>query len=184
MSTQTIRQMPPGAGKTEVALKHAISRPELSGMLILHRSEIETGWIPGLQSQLGPEADPQDLSILAGSTIITIEGYIDDDREIYEIPEIRGYFKRQNKIWAPWLFAGTIFTADLFAIVLACLPTITCCRRNGHLHIKWVEEEMLAFLQKSLPAAAVLHSRAGIKKEKGCAQLKAAAAYVGLAFSE
>jgi len=176
--------MPLGAGKAEVALKHAISRPELSGMLILHRSEIETGWIPGLQSQLGPEADPQDLSILAGSTIITIEGYIDDDREIYEIPEIRDYFKSQNSVWAPWLFAGTIFTADLFAIVLACLPTITCCRRNGRLHVKWLEEEMLAFLKQSLPTAAWLHDRAGIKKERGCAQLMAAAAYIGLPFSE
>lgn len=184
MNTQTIRKMPIGAGKAEVALNHAISCPDLSGMLVLHRHDIETGRIPGLQSQFGPDADPRDLSILAGSTLIVLEGYSDDDREIYEIPEIRAYFQNQNAKWSPWLFAGSIFTADLFAIVLACLPSVSCWRHDDELFVRWHAEEMEAFLQKSLPAAAWLHNRAGVKKERGCALLKAAAAYIGLPFSE
>jgi len=181
------RQMPIGSGKAEIALPKTeqliADGAPVSGMLVLRGQDLAGSMRSEIMSQLGPYAPPENLQEMAGATIITLAEFDDHEEEIYEIPEVRDFFQRQNKIWSPWLFAGTIFTADLFAIVLASLPTITCCRRDGHLRVEWQEEEMQAFLHQALPAAAKLHRRAGIGKENGCALLSASAAYLGLPFT-
>lgn len=181
--------MPLGAGKAEVALekiaKSLLEKDALiSGMIVLHRSEIEAGDLHGLLERLGPETPPKDLNVIAASTLLAVEGYVDTDAEIYEIPACREFYQRKCEKWTPWLFAGSIWTADLMAIVLACLPRVICIRRGADLVVRWEAEDMQAFLQKSLPTAAWLHHRAGIGKEDGCSLLMASAAYVGLPFSE
>lgn len=179
--------MPIGAGKAEIALPKTeqliAGGAPVSGMLVLRGQDLAGSMSAEIMTRLGPQAPPENLQEMAGATIITLAEFDDHEEEIYEIPEIREFFQRQNKIWSPWLFAGSIFTADLFAVVLASLSTITCCRRDGQLHVEWVEEEMRAFLHQSLSAAAKLHRRAGIGKEKGCALLSASAAYLGLSFT-
>jgi len=182
------RKMPIGTGKTEFSLSRIAQLPDpyehFDGMLVFSRSMIEAGDISAVITQLGHNSNPNYLRAMAGATIITVEGYAEEDSEIYEIPAVRKYFRTLSAKWSPWLFAGTIFTADLFAIVLACLPSVTCIREDGEITVFWKLEEMEAFLRKSLPTAAWLHNRAGVVKEDGCAMLKAAAAYLGLPFSE
>lgn len=179
--------MPVGAGKAEITLpkieKLLASGAHISGMLVLRGQDLAGSMSSEIMNQLGPDAPSENLREMAGATVITLAEFADREEEIYEIPEVRDFFQRQNKIWSPWLFAGTIFTPDLFAVVLAGLPSLTCCRRDGHLHVEWEEEDMQAFLHQSLPAAAKLHKRAGIKNEKGCALLSASAAYLGLSFT-
>ncbi len=181
------RQMPPGAGKAEIALTKVndllADGARVTGMLVLRGQDLAGSMRSEISRQLGPQSPPDNLREMAGATIITLAEFDDHEEEIYEIPEVRDFFQKQNKIWAPWLFAGTIFTPDLFAIVLAGLPNVTCSRRDGHLHVEWVEEEMRAFLHRSLPAAAGLFRQAGIPKENACALLGAAAAYLGLPFT-
>lgn len=182
------RTIPMGAGKTEFSLSRLERFPDptefLDGMLVFSRSMIEAGDVSAVITQLGPNARPHYLKAMAGATILTVEGYAEDESEIYEIPAVRKYFCELSGKWSPWLFAGSIFTADLFAITLACLPSVTCRRANGELTVSWNREEMEAFLKQSLPTAAWLHNRAGVDKQEGCAMLKAAAAYLGLPFTE
>jgi hypothetical protein len=182
------RKMPVGAGKSEIAIKNVPRLMEksapVSGMIILHREEIEAGDQPGLMERLGPLAPAQDLSVIAGSTILALDGYADSPREIYEIPEVRHYFKVQNQQWSPWVFAGSVWTADLFAIVLACLPSVIICRHGDELTVRWDTKEMHAFFERSLPTAAMLHSRADISNEEGYSMLKATAGYLGLPSEE
>ena len=180
--------MPGGAGKSEMAIENVPQLIEknapISGMIILHREEIETGDQPGLMERPGPLALAQDLSVIAGSTILAVDGYADSTREIYEIPEVREYFKVQNQQWSPWVFAGSVWTADLFAIVLSCLPSVIICRHRDELTVRWDTKEMHAFFESCLPAAAMLHSRAGISNEEGYSMLKATAGYLGLPIEE
>lgn len=179
--------MPFGAGKAEVAQQKmekllVEDNAPISGMIIFARPEIEAGHQPGLMERLGPEAPPNDLHVIAGSTLLTVGGYSETEAEIYEIPACRKFFQSQTVTWAPWLFAGSIWTADLMAVVLTCLPRVTCLRRGADLFVRWESDDIQEFFEKSLPTAAWLHSRAGIRKEKGCAMLKASAAYLGLPF--
>lgn len=178
--------MPVGAGKAEITLPKTeqllAGGAPVSGMLVLRGQDLTGSMWSEIRRQIGPYAPPENLREMVGATIIALAEFDDREEEIYEIPEVRDFFKEQNGIWSPWLFAGTIFTPDLFAIVLACLPTITCYRHEGQLHVQWVEEQMEEFLHHSLPTAAKLHERAGIAKEKGCALLGASAAYLGLSY--
>jgi hypothetical protein len=187
MKAQTIRKMPKGAGKAEMSLDRICldsgENCPISGMLVFSLDGAEPGGIGEIQ-RLVSQTAPEDLRIMAGSSILAVRGFEDTEAEIYEIPEVRAFFKEQNQTCSPWLFAGTVSTADLLAIVLACLPTVFCWRQGDDLFVRWEESEMRAFLNKALPTAAFLCHRAGIGKEEGRALLKAAAAYIGLPFSK
>jgi len=150
------------------------------GTLILNRSEVEKGDMPIITQVLGPRTPPLLLRKMAGSLIIAIKGYADTDSEIYEIPELRNYLRTKSELWSPWLFTGSIFSPDLMALVLACLPSITCWRCHGEIYVRWNNAEMKEFLRKSLPTAAWLHARAGIGVKEGSTLLKATAAYLGI----
>lgn len=178
------RKIPSGAGKTEVAFKRLQSSdgdPEgVNRMLVLPRWTIEAGFASVIDHTLGADAPGEGLREMAGATLVTVAGYGDCDEELFEIPEVREFFRQQNERWAPWVFAGSIFTADLFAIALASLPSVVSWRRGDELHVRWREEEMTKFFLGSVRVAGCLHSRAGIGWDEGIAMLAAVAAYLGL----
>jgi hypothetical protein len=57
---------------------------------------------------------------LVGAFWIGVEGYDDDPREIYEIQEIRDFYKKLDGEWPYLLFFANIDSSD-------CLPLITWC---------------------------------------------------------
>lgn len=73
-------------------------------------------------------------------------------------------------------FAGSVWTPDLFAIVLSCLPSLLVRRHGEDIEVSWDAKEMHAFFERFLPTAALLHSRAGIDNQEGDTLLKATAA--------
>lgn len=176
--------MPKGAGKPEVAvdrIQELVDRgAQISGLLSMGREEVEKGAMPQIMKQFGPDASREDLRVMASSTVLGVGGYDDTEAEIYEIPEVREFFRQQNKQWAPWIFLGSVWTADFMAIALACLPRVTCWRKDGEIFVEWTKEDMSAFVNLSVQTTALLHVRAGIDRNEGCAKLQATAAYLGI----
>lgn len=187
-NTMNSRQMPPGAGKAEITLTKVddllADGARVTGMLVLRGQDLAGSMRPEIMRQLGPDASPENLQEMAGATIITLAEFNDREEEIYEIPEIREFFRKQNEDWAPWVFAGSVWTPDLFAICLACLPSLIVRRHGEDIEVSWDEKEMHSFFDSCLPAAAMLHSRAGISNEEGYSMLKATAGYLGLPIEE
>jgi hypothetical protein len=182
------RKMPIGAGKTEFTLARLqeLSDPSESfdGMLIFGRPWLESGDTKSVLAQLGPHAPPSALRAMAGSTLLTLDGYAEEEAEIYEIRAVRDYFQGITAKWSPWLFAGSTQSDDLFAIVLACLPSVACVRTDDEVYVQWQEHDMRAFLHKGIRHAAWLLNRASIGEAEGRTMLLTAASYLGIPFSE
>lgn len=151
---------------------------------ILHlvtRQEIETGDVTRIATGFGPRIPGDRLEYLEGRTSLVISGYDQDERELYEIPEVRGYlidaFRR-----CPALIHSADLRNDCFRIAIFCvLPNLIVVRRQGDLpEIHIHEEELSRFFMGCLRGQCVLHKRLGWSRTKGVKQLRTLADYLGI----
>jgi hypothetical protein len=183
-----------GAAKAEVEILRitaAIRLPNASKMKrfkgrrgIMHivtRGEIEAADLERIRAGYGPRIPIERLRRLEGRTSFVVSGYDQDERELYEIPEVRRYF-----IGAFRRCPALIPTADLrnecFRIAILCvLGNLIVVRKQGEppqLHVH--EEELHRFFTDHLRPQASLHKRLGWSRTKGATQLQALADYLGI----
>jgi len=73
-------------------------------MLQFDRAEIETAATGSAIDRLMSLGDePQYVSRLASSCGLVVSGYDADPRELYEIPEVRAFFRKIAHEWGGWL---------------------------------------------------------------------------------
>lgn len=93
-----------GAAKAEIEIQrltaaaksaNTSARKQFRGKRgILHlviRQEVETKNLTRLSAGFGPRVPADRLQYLEGRTSFVISGYDQDERELYEIPEVRSY---------------------------------------------------------------------------------------------
>ncbi len=83
----------------------AIFPPELLGGMIISRDDIQAQRCERLLHQIIVKADKAGgLSRIQGRIAFAVDGYNDDDRELFEIPEVKTYFRKLDKIAPHFLF--------------------------------------------------------------------------------
>jgi len=183
-----------GAAKAEVEIQRitvAVQSLNASKMKrfqgprgILHivtRGEIEAEDLKRIRAGYGPRIPIERLRHLEGRTSLVVSGYDQDERELYEIPEVRHYF-----IGAFRRCPALIPTADLrnecFRIAILCiLGNLIVVRKQGEppqLHVH--QEELHQFFMDCLRPQANLHKRIGWSRTRGARQLQALADYLGI----
>jgi hypothetical protein len=58
-----------------------------------------------------------------GSVDIVVDGYDNDPRELWEIPEVRSWFQVLDKRWPYWFYFSCTETAGLCTVMLCCVKT-------------------------------------------------------------
>lgn len=83
-------------------LRPAIADPVI---LMFSRRQVETCDIAEpLQFLRRLTADRHTALEFSGRISLLVDGYNDDSRELFEIPEVRAYFKRLDQEWPYWFF--------------------------------------------------------------------------------
>ena len=183
----------PGSGKANPTLRNLVENPMVvansSGktrslnviVYVTTREEVEGRDISRFFSTFAPKQSRQKLRQLRGRVIYTVDGYDDTADEVYEIPEVRAYYAMLHAKWPCWLFGACIASASLHVIALSVIPNLFVVRSGSECRIRFPEAEICAFFIHSLPAAALLHQRAGLSQQCGAQYLKAVARHLGIA---
>lgn len=93
----------------------------------IHREQIEAY---DLESSLGflrtlvPLRDPQYVWSWKGNLSVSVSGYDNDSRELYEIPEVRRYLQGLDQEWPFWFFFLTPSSIQLVGMCLASAVTV------------------------------------------------------------
>ena len=76
----------------------------------------------------------------------TIEGFDDDPREIYAIPEVRQFYAA----WPYWLYFCNLETDALRTMVLCCMPSIAAVKvdRSPNVAVEYDRLQILDFISK------------------------------------
>jgi hypothetical protein len=83
-------------------LRPAVADPVI---LMLSRGQVETGDLAEpLQLLRRITADRHTAIDFCGRISLVVDGYNDDPRELFEIPEVRAYIKRLDQAWPNWFF--------------------------------------------------------------------------------
>jgi hypothetical protein len=115
---------------------------ESVGLLELEFAELET--LERLQSQIG----------------LFIDGYNDDSRELWEIPEVRSYFQNLHSVWPYGLWFFNRQTATLQLLVLCHInPTLKPNTKSGESTLSISCAQVSDFLSASAPATFSIPAR-------------------------
>jgi len=83
---------------------------------------------------------------MMGGMAFAVDGYNDDFREIYAIPEVRLFYAAFHAQWPDWLYFCDLHQDALKAMVMCCLPSLASVGRDGR-KLVGVELDPLALLR-------------------------------------
>jgi len=144
------------------------------------REEVERLDVSRFIASFSPRLPRTDLRRLRGRIVFTVDGYDDTSDQLFEIPEVRDYYAHVHRVWPSWLFTACLSSPCLRVIALSVLPRVSIVRAQNVCRIQISELDLHAFFLHSLPAAALLHRRAGISKKNGAKHLQSVAKYLGI----
>ena len=78
----------------------------------------------------------EQLGIMMNSLALMIEGYDEDPREIYAIPEIRRFYQQLWKKWPYWLYFCNLDTENLMMMVMCCLGSLDALKVKDQSQVK------------------------------------------------
>jgi len=179
-----------GAGKTNAELRRIANKcvglqtssARIKGIVyVTMREEVERCDPSRFFSAFGVATPPVELLRLRGKILFTVEGYDEDPAEIYEIEAVRKYYATVHRKWPCWMFFSDHNSGCLMAIACCIAPNVVSikrARRDKHnVHIPQAFRD--AFFRRGLPAAALLHAKAGINRYQGVMMLQNVARYLG-----
>lgn len=97
------------------------------------RDRVEAGDAKDFLSRFGKSSLPtgKKLESMMNSLVLMIEGYDDDPREIYAIPEVRTFYQRFWQRWPYWLYIFNLNTENLMMMVMCCLDSLDALKVQG-----------------------------------------------------
>ena len=170
----------PGMGKIET-LQNRITDSQLRCHPSVHmilRREIENFEVSRLLNVAAPNSSKSQLNMSRGKVIFAVAGYDDTEDELCEIHEVRRFFQVAHSMWPHWLYTCSTATSCLMNIALCVCSKVTTIRHENSLAVYVADDGLTGFFHSSLPAAAWLHSRAGISRQAGVKQLQRVARYL------
>jgi hypothetical protein len=99
----------------------------------LSRPAIEAGDFSEFLETFGLEHLPTGPALrpFFNSFAFVADGFDEDQREIYEIPEIRAFYRSFRQAWPFWFFARDLEMPSLQALTFCCLASLRVVRRKG-----------------------------------------------------
>ena len=94
------------------------------------REKVERGEFSHFLGLYGPARLPagKRLRKLMNSLIFLVEGFDDDPREVYAIPEVRKFYASFHDAWPYWLYFCNLETDALRTMVLCCLTSMAAVK--------------------------------------------------------
>ena len=102
------------------------------------RDRVEAGDAKDFLSRFGLSSLPtgKKLETMMNSLALMIDGYNDDPREIYAIPEVRKFYKQLWEAWPYWLYFCNLDTENLMLMVMCCLDSLDALKVKGQSEVK------------------------------------------------
>ena len=115
-----------------------------------------------------------------------IEGYDDDPREVYAIPEVRKFYQRLWQRWPYWLYFCNLDTENLMMMVMCCLDSLDALKVQGRDQVQVSLEplEILQFISGGFVPMNKMCERAGMSERQIFDRTKAVFGYFNLPFNE
>jgi hypothetical protein len=121
-------------------------------------------------SDFGPDKLSKDseLKNYLGKFVFFIDGYNNDPRELFVIPEVRSFFRAFNSQWPFWFFACNMDVPNLQTMVFSCLPSIqlTPGKPDELYRVDFRLPGMVEFLNQEFGRMESLCHRAGMSPEE------------------
>jgi hypothetical protein len=93
-----------------------LSRPVV---LSFPRHQIETGDLSPLIFFLMGTTSGEDVWLLKNSMSFCFDGYQDDARELWQIPDVQRYLQKMFSVWTEWMFFVSLTDESLLISVLS-----------------------------------------------------------------
>jgi hypothetical protein len=117
------------------------------------REMVEHGDFSHFLERFAPDKLPRGkhLAKMKGSLSFFVDGYNNDQRELYEIEEVRTFYSRLFDAWPYWLYFCTLETESLAMMVACRIANLKSFKLSGATSVK-VElslEDMTLFLSQA-----------------------------------
>ncbi len=118
------------------------------------------------------------------SVVLMIEGYDDDPREIYAIPEVRAFYQQLWERWPYWLFFCNLDTENLMTMVMCCLDSLDALKVKGRdqVNVSIDPLEVVRFISGGFGSMNEMCERAGMNERQIFDRTKAVFEYFNLPF--
>jgi hypothetical protein len=113
-----------------------------------------------------------------------IEGYDDDPREIYAIPEVRTFYQQLWRRWPYWLYFCNLDTENLMMMVMCCLDSLDALKVKGREQVKVTISPLavVQFISHGFVPMNEMCERAGMSERHIFERTKAVFEYFNLPF--
>ena len=132
------------------------------------RDKVERGDFTAFLDRFGPDRLPagSDLARLLGGVVFTVDGYDDDSREVYAIPEVRQFYTAFHQAWPYWLYFCDLHQDRLKTMIMCCLPSLKAVAHNGrqNVGVELDPLELLRFVARDFAPMNLMCEHAGLSE--------------------
>jgi hypothetical protein len=124
------------------------------------------------------------LQEMMNSLALMIEGYDDDPREIYAIPEVRTFYQQLWQRWPYWLYFCNLDTENLMMMVMCCLDSLDALKVQGQpqVQVQINPLEVVQFISGGFVPMNEMCERAGMSERQIFERTKSVFEYFNLPF--
>jgi hypothetical protein len=121
---------------------------------------------------------------MMGEMVLFIEGYDEDKREIYAIPEVRAFFQNLWQRWPYWLYFCHLNAENLMMMVMCYLDSMDALKvqRRDQVQLRVEPMEVLQFISSGFKPMNELCERVGMSERQIFERTKAVFEYFKLPF--
>ena len=134
------------------------------------RDRVEAGDAKDFLSRFGKFRVPvgKQLQGMMNSLALMIEGYDDDPREIYAIPEVRTFYQQLWQRWPYWLYFCNLDTENLMMMVMCCLDSLDALKVQGQpqVQVQINPLEVVQFISGGFVPMNEMCERAGMSERQ------------------
>lgn len=150
------------------------------------RSKVDRGDFSHFLGLYGPEKLPtgRRLREMMNTVTFTVDGFDNDPREIYSIPEIRSFYAAFHAAWPYWLYFCNLDSEEFHMMVLCCLPSIAAVKldQNPRVNVEYDALELLRFISADFVHMNLMCDRGGMFELGIYERTKAVFEYFSLPF--
>jgi hypothetical protein len=150
------------------------------------RDRVEAGDAKDFLSRFGKFRVPvgKQLQGMMNSLVLMIEGYDDDPREIYAIPEVRTFYQQLWQRWPYWLYFCHLDTENLMMMVMCCLDSLDALKVQGQpqVQVQINPLDVVQFISGGFVPMNEMCERAGMSERQIFERTKAVFEYFNLPF--
>ena len=150
------------------------------------RDKVERGDFSHFLELYGPENLPSGaaLGAMMNTLVLAVDGYDDDPREIYLIPEVRQFFADFQRAWPYLPYFANLDTENLMIDVMCLLPSIATIKRDGDAvaGVEYDRMELVNYLRNGFTPLNLMCERAGLSEREIYDRTKALFLYFDFPF--